>query len=151
VLLLLPLILLAACASGGGTGAGSDPTSAPTSAGDAGVGSDGGIQRPENDLVVEIDRGDGSPVERYSLTCAGLVEGDLPDAEAVCVHLDGLDEPFAPLPADVMCTEQYGGPQTAHVTGVWRGEPVDLELSRVNGCTITQWDRLGPLLPGPVG
>jgi hypothetical protein len=81
----------------------------------------------------------------------GQVEGDLPDAEAACAHLDGLDEPFAPIPADAVCTEQYGGPQTAHVTGLWRGEPVDLELSRVNGCTISQWDRLGPLLPGPVG
>ena len=45
------------------------------------------------------------------------------------------------------CTEQYGGPQTAHVVGRWSGEPVDLELSRVDGCRISQWDALVPLVP----
>jgi hypothetical protein len=151
LLLLLPLVVLAACASAGGAQAGGGQTSGPNRAGDSGTGSDGGIQRAQNDLLVEIDRGDGGPVERYTLTCVGFVEGDLPDAEAACAHLDGLEEPFAPLPADAVCTQQYGGPQTAHVTGLWRGEPVDLELSRTNGCRISQWDRLGPLLPGPVG
>ena len=47
----------------------------------------------------------------------------------------------------MLCTQQYGGPQTAHVTGRWSGEPVDLELTRVDGCRISQWDSLGPLLP----
>ena len=133
----LLLAVLAGCASGGGAGS------------DGGAG--GGTQQAENDLRIELDRGDGSPVERYSLICAGSVDGDLPDAEAACAHLQGLDDPFAPLPADTICTEQYGGPQTASVTGLWRGEPVDLTLSRTDGCRITQWDRLGPLLPGPVG
>jgi hypothetical protein len=27
---------------------------------------------------------------------------------------------------------------------------VDLQLSRTDGCRISQWDRLGALLPGPV-
>ena len=135
-LLLLPVAVLAACASGGAGGGG------------AGGGS---TQQVEDDLQVEVDRGDGSPVERYSLTCGDPVAGDLPDAEAVCAHLQGLDDPFAPLPTDIMCTEQYGGPQTAHVTGQWQGRPVDLQLSRTNGCRITQWDSLGPLLPGPAG
>ena len=31
------------------------------------------------------------------------------------------------------------------------GDPVDIELSRVDGCRISQWAALGPLLPGPVG
>jgi hypothetical protein len=37
------------------------------------------------------------------------------------------------------------------VTGRWGGAAVDLELSRADGCLIAQWDRLGPLLPIPVG
>ncbi|MBY3552229.1 hypothetical protein HGI15_02235 [Modestobacter lapidis] len=133
-LLLLPLAVLAGCASGSTAG-----------------GVPAGTDRPENDLVVEIDRGAGSPVERYTLTCAGPGEGDLPDAAAACTHLQRMSEPFAPLPADVMCSQQYGGPQTARVTGRWGGEPVDLTLSRTDGCRISQWDALGPLLPGPVG
>jgi hypothetical protein len=142
------LALLTACAStsgDAGTGAG---TGSPTSGSDAAA---GGIQQADNDLQVELDRGDGTEPETWTLTCVGVVEGSHPDAEAVCAHLTSLDDPFAPLPADVVCTEQFGGPQTARVLGRWNGEPVDLELSRTDGCRISQWDALGPLLPGPVG
>lgn len=75
----------------------------------------------------------------------------LTSAADACAHLDGMTDPFAPLPADRMSTEQYGGPQTAHVSGRWRGKPVDLEVSRVDGCRISQWDSFGPVLPAPVG
>ena len=81
----------------------------------------------------------------------GVVEGSHPDAEAACEQLKAMEDPFAPLPADVVCTEQFGGPQTAHVLGRWNGEPVDLELSRTDGCRISQWDALAPLLPPPAG
>ena len=47
---------------------------------------------------------------------------------------------FAPLPTDVMCTEIYGGPQTARITGRWHGRPVSVSLSRTDGCRIAQWD-----------
>jgi hypothetical protein len=144
------LALLTACAApsgdaGAGTGTGS-PTSGST---DAAAG--GGIQQADNDLQVELDRGDGTEPETWTLTCVGFVDGSHPDAEAACEHLAAMEDPFAPLPADVVCTEQFGGPQTAHVLGRWNGEPVDLELSRTDGCHISQWDALGPLLPGPVG
>ena len=112
---------------------------------------DGGTQPADSDLTVQIDRGDGTPAETYTLSCPGTATGDLADPAAVCTHLQALPDPFAPLPADAMCTEQFGGPQTARVTGRWEGEPVDLSLSRTDGCQISQWDALGPLLPGPVG
>jgi subtilisin inhibitor-like len=141
--LLLAAAVLAAC---GPAGSGQAPVSP------------GGTAEPRTDepaapdeLEVRLDRGDGSPVELYRLTCTEPVSGEHPDAAAACAHLGGLDDPFAPIPDDVACTEQYGGPQTAHVTGRWRGRPVDLALSRVDGCRIAQWDSLGPLLPGPVG
>jgi hypothetical protein len=128
--LVAAVLALAACAAQPGkSGAAADPSSA------------------ENDLVVEIDRGAGSAAERYSLSCAEAVEGDHPTGDAACAHLRGMDDPFAPLPADAVCTQVYDGPQTAHVTGVWRGRPVDLQLARNDGCRIAQWDRLGPLLP----
>jgi hypothetical protein len=114
------------------------------------VGHAGGISRSQNDLAVDLDPGDGSASVSWTLVCAGFVEGTHPNAEAACTHLQGLEEPFAPIPDDVACTEQYGGPETAHVTGVWGGEPVDLQLSRTNGCTISQWAALGPLLAMPV-
>jgi len=40
------------------------------------------------------------------------------------------------------CTEIYGGPETAHLTGTLAGEPVDVEISRNNGCGITDYDAL---------
>jgi hypothetical protein len=140
--LLALLALLTACASDDGSTAADG-----TSESGADSGAAGGISRAENDLVIDVDLGDGSQPQSWTLTCAGSADGSHPDAAAACAHLQGLEEPFAPLPEDVMCTEQFGGPQTAHVTGVWGGEPVDIELSRTNGCRISQWDGLGPLLP----
>ena len=146
LLLLVPVLaVLAACAAPAG-GAGADRGSASSGAADPAT-----VDRPENDLTVVVDRGDGSPPEEYTLVCAGQVEGTHPDAQAACDHLTGLEDPFAPLPDDAICTEQYGGPQTARVSGRWQGAAVDLELSRTDGCRIAQWDGLGPLLPGPVG
>lgn len=139
------LTLLTACASSPGDAAsGAGPGSATGSSADAAAG--GSIQQADNDLQVELDRGDGTEPESWTLTCVGFVEGSHPDAEAACAHLKTVDDPFAPLPGDVFCTEQFGGPQTAHVLGRWNGEPVDLQLSRTDGCRISQWDALGPLL-----
>jgi hypothetical protein len=151
LLLVVPLVLLAACASGdgGGSADGSPPSAPSSSAPSTPAEPTGGMDQADNDLQVELDRGDGSPVEQYRLTCVGVAEGTLPDAEAVCAHLEGLADPFAPLAADVMCAEVYGGPQTARVTGRWHGSAVDLQLARTNACRTAQWDSLGPLLPGP--
>jgi hypothetical protein len=139
LLLVLPLLVVTACAAQPGDGGGAQPT----------TGSPG--PAAEDALSITVDRGDGREPEKYTLVCAGEQPSTHPDAQAACEHLSGLDDPFAPIAADVMCTEIYGGPQTAHITGRWQGEPVDLELSRVDGCHISQWDSLGPVLPGPVG
>jgi len=119
-------------------------------AGCAGSSEDGGAagtSRPGNDLVVRVDQGDGSEPVTWTLTCAGTAVGTHPAAADACAHLAGTAEPFAPLPGDVACTEQYGGPQSAHIGGVWGGDRVDLEVTRVDGCRIGQWDGLVPLLP----
>jgi hypothetical protein len=102
-------------------------------------------------VVITVDAGDGTEPTTYTLVCAPGGSSTLPDAAAACEHLRGLDDPFAPLPAGRICSQQYGGPQTARITGRWAGADVRLELSRTDGCRISQWDRLGPLLPGPVG
>ncbi len=149
--ILLPLLALlaltTACASGttGSGGAAAAPTSdtADPAAG-------GGISQADNDLQVEYDPGDGTEPQSWTLTCVGFVEGSYPDPEAACEQLKAMEDPFAPLPADIICTEQYGGPQTARILGRWNGEPVDLELSLTDGCRIDQWNRLSVLVPVPV-
>ena len=40
------------------------------------------------------------------------------------------------------CTELYGGPETAHLTGTLDGEPVDVTITRSNGCGVNDYDAL---------
>jgi hypothetical protein len=138
VLALTTLGVLAACAAPAGDDAASGDPADSTAAGD--------ITQADDDLQVTLDPGDGSPVQEWTLSCRDTPEGSHPGAGAACEHLSGMQDPFAPLGADAVCTEQYGGPETARVIGRWDGEPVDLELSRSDGCRIAQWDALGPLL-----
>jgi Subtilisin inhibitor-like len=140
VILALLLLGVAGCATPAGSGsAGGTSASASPSADD--------VVLADNDLLLVLDRGNGTEPERYTLSCIGVPEGDHPDPAAACAHLEGLDDPFAPLPADAVCTEQYGGPETVRITGRWHGEPVEAELSRTDGCRISQWESLGPVLP----
>ena len=136
--------LLAGCASSSGDG---DSRAGGTSEPGGDLAAGGGIARTQNDLLLERDLGDGSPAQSWTLVCAGFAEGSHPAPESACAHLASMPEPFAPIPDDVACTEQYGGPETARITGQWAGEPVDLELSRVDGCRIAQWDSLEPAFP----
>ncbi|WP_420311226.1 SSI family serine proteinase inhibitor [Streptomyces sp. YS-B37] len=67
--------------------------------------------------------------------------------EAVGRNTQWGKDPFAPVPPDSMCTMIYGGPATAHVTGTWAGRPVDTTYDRGNGCEISRWNAMVPLLP----
>ena len=147
--LLLPLALLVACGGDGGT---SDAGGAPATGSAATSSSAAAPSSPaDGELVVQVVPGQGEAALTYRLACDGQPSGDLPDPAAACAQLAGQPDPFAALPADTMCTQLFGGPQTARVTGRWAGQPVDLQLSRTDGCRIAQWDRLGALLPGPTG
>ncbi len=102
-------------------------------------------------LTVTVSGSDGPAAGgTYELWChpAG---GDHPSAGAACDRLDALTtwgrDLFASVPPDAVCTAQYGGPATAHVTGVWAGRPVDARFSRRTGCEIARWDSFVPLLP----
>lgn len=46
-----------------------------------------------------------------------------------------------------ICTQIYGGPQTARVRGTVGDTRIDRRFSRRNGCEISDWSRVGPLLP----
>ncbi|MGW3416617.1 SSI family serine proteinase inhibitor [Streptomyces phaeochromogenes] len=102
-------------------------------------------------LTVTVSKAGGGMDGTFELDChpAG---GSHPDARAACDQLDrkttwGKD-PFAPAAPGGMCTMQYGGPATAHVTGSWSGRPVDATYARADGCEIARWDALVPVLPG---
>jgi hypothetical protein len=66
---------------------------------------------------------------------------------ALCTAVAGLDaQDFEPTPRMTACTQQYGGPETARVTGTLRGEPIDARFSREQGCEIARWDSVVAVL-----
>jgi hypothetical protein len=106
------------------------PTTAPSSSGLA-------------DLTLTID-GDGSgaqPPKEVEVRCEEAQDS------ALCTDVAGLaPADFGPTPRMTACTQQYGGPETAHVTGTLRGEPVDARFSREQGCEIARWDAVVAVL-----
>lgn len=114
----------------------------------AGCGSDDDEEQPAAapalaDLRVKVDRDGkgGEPAETTTVRCSS--SGESPQCEKVAaLRLADL----APASGVTACTELYGGPQTATITGSLRGERVDLSFSRVNGCEIARWDAARPLL-----
>jgi hypothetical protein len=83
----------------------------------------------------------------YTLRCAPA-GGTLPRPAVACARLARLAHPFAPTPKDAVCTQIYGGPQQALVTGRFRGRVIRARFTRLNGCEIARWDRLRLLFPG---
>jgi Subtilisin inhibitor-like len=96
------------------------------------------------ELVITVwPQGTGES-RKWTLQCdpAG---GTLPRAEAACLRL--TREALRPLPRDTICTQIYGGPQRARITGRIEGKAVDARFSRVNGCEIHRWDSVRFLFP----
>lgn len=118
----------------------------------AGGGADGGATPAPGtavaaDLTVTLDETGSGATTTWHLTC-GPDGGDHPDPAGACATLAaaGGVTALAPPRKDVVCTEIYGGPQTAHVEGTVAGTRVSADFSRTNGCGIARWDPLAPLL-----
>ena len=83
----------------------------------------------------------------YTLRC-GPATGTLPKVANACSRLVPLPRPFGPVSRTAICTEQYGGPQQALVTGKYQGRSVWAMFSATNGCQISRAKRVAFLLPG---
>ncbi|AZM54236.1 hypothetical protein DMA15_18095 [Streptomyces sp. WAC 01529] len=107
-------------------------------------------ETPTDRLMITVSDSGGDGEGRFELKCHPT-GGSHPAAAAACARLDEVTrygtDPFAPVPAYASCTMQYGGPATAHITGTWQGRPVDARYSRNNGCEISRWNNLAPVLP----
>jgi Subtilisin inhibitor-like len=73
--------------------------------------------------------------------------GDLPRAARACTALSQLEDPFRPVPADAICTQQYGGPSEAFVVGRFEGRRIWTRFNRRNGCHISRWQKHSFLFP----
>lgn len=144
------LAVASACASGGGSGPAepSETAATPTS---TGTGSqpnppDSPASARGTRLTIVFDDGSGA-TSTWQLTC-DPVGGNHPQPEAACAALQrSASTALPPVPKDRACTQIYGGPQKATITGTWQGRAVNSHFSRVNGCEIARWDALAGLLP----
>lgn len=85
----------------------------------------------------DVGPGTGGPAIELS------IEVGTADASATKAATSGI-------PADRVCTQVYGGPDAAHVTGRLRGQVIDTRFDRSNGCAIAEWDLLQALLGPPL-
>lgn len=86
-------------------------------------------------------------VARDNQPAAGTTVPD-PGAALTAVERFG-EEIFFPKPGPPkLCTQQYGGPQVAVVTGTFHGRPVHATFTRTDGCEIARWKAMAPLLGG---
>jgi hypothetical protein len=121
VALLLALALAAGC---GGTEAAGDD------------------RPPRYDLTVTYwPTGRGGEARTATLTC-DPDGGSHPDPVSACDALLEHEEALEPVAGDVACTQIYGGDQVATLSGAG----VNASFSRANGCEISRWDKLAPLL-----
>ena len=102
---------------------------------------------PTADLQISVSiRNSEAPSQAWTLHCPP--GGTLPDAAAACRKLGQIDDPFAPVPEGTACTQIFGGPEIADVSGTFNGKAVDTQFSRGNGCELERWKRVGFLFPG---
>lgn len=107
------------------------------------------------ELAISVVPDEGQPAVNYTLVCQGGVpaaESQHPSADAACAALKANASLLSPPPQDPdrACTQQYGGPQKATVSGAVDGVPVESSFSRTDGCEISAWDAAKAVL-GPAG
>lgn len=112
-------------------------------------GDDDGSRAPAGDeselrVVLDVDGEGGRPPREAEVSCPVASGGGRPDACAAVADLSPADA--EPVPPDVACIEIFGGYDTARVTGTIRGEEIEAELTRADGCEIDRFDRFLPLL-----
>ncbi|MET4095429.1 serine protease inhibitor [Arthrobacter sp. UYCu712] len=112
--------------------------------------------RHDVDLTIRLTESPGAPEYSFRLEASGgaaTAGSTLPDPAAALKAVDRFGEDiFFPKPGPPkMCTQQYGGPQVAVVTGWFLGRRVHSEFSRTDGCEIARWRAMAPLLGGVAG
>lgn len=110
----------------------------------------------ELDLTIRLREDTAAPEHEFRLVARdGQVAGGctLPDPVAALAAVERFGEDiFFPQPGPPkLCTQQYGGPQVAVVTGSINGRPVNVTFRRTDGCEIARWRAMAPLLGGTPG
>lgn len=126
-----------------------DPMTAPTSPATGPA-----VSRTNARLTISFKQDATAEPVQYVLECVDGTPGPastLPNAEAACARLGEVGAQFftARPNKDVICTQQYGGPQTASITGDIDGTSVVAAFALTDGCEISRWDRVKDILGTP--
>ncbi len=108
------------------------------------------------DLTIRITQYPGADDTVFRLIADGGIpnpESTVMDAGAALtaleLHGEGI---FFPRPGrSQRCTQQYGGPQVAIVTGQFKGRRVNCRFQLIDGCEIARWRALAPLFGASAG
>lgn len=108
------------------------------------------------DLTITVTATPGAEPVNYRLVASGATPdaaSTVPDPAAALAALEQSGEKiFFPASAPPQnCTQQYGGPEVATVTGTFKGRDVNAAFSRTDGCQISRWQALAPLFGGTAG
>ncbi|WP_353711156.1 SSI family serine proteinase inhibitor [Arthrobacter sp. K5] len=103
------------------------------------------------ELSITVKASKDGKVVNYTLVCkdgAPMAESQHPNAAAGCTALKNnaaIVNRAAP-PKGISCTQQYGGPQVATVTGEVNGTPVETSFALRDGCQIGAWNAAKDIL-----
>lgn len=113
-------------------------------------------ERHDIELKIALRESENGPEFEFVLLASdgNVAPGsNLPDPQAALAAVERFgEEMFFPEPRpDRLCTQQYGGPQVAVVTGWFYGREVSSRFSRTDGCEIARWKAMAALLGGVEG
>lgn len=104
-------------------------------------------------LSIAVKAGPEDPAKATTLICNGsspLPESSVSDPAAACAAVQKFGSAiFSPTVPNRQCTMQYGGPQTAQVTGTVKGQAVAKSFSLTDGCEISDWNSFAAVLGSP--
>lgn len=101
----------------------------------------------QTNIIMRLQGGEAEP-QSFELDCTGgAPSGTHPNPQGACDVLLSADFTLFSVGTEEECTEIYGGDSTMLMIGHIKGKAISTEFSRVNGCEISRWDSLVPLLP----
>ncbi len=158
---------LAACGTSGGGTPVSEPSESPSNVASSGAPapatggpatatasptpSSSAIPDGTVDLTVSIKSTAEAQSEDYVLSCSDNAVDPattLFNGQGACARVLELGTEFFQAKPDPnkMCTQQYGGPQTAKVSGTINDQQVSATFSLTDGCEISRWAAMEPVL-----
>jgi hypothetical protein len=109
-------------------------------------GSSAGPDTPPIELHVEFHATAAADANVASVQCGPLESGTgflAARVQAACILVAANKTLFTePVDSKLACTQIYGGPETARVTGTLDGRRVDRSFHRADGCGISDWEKV---------